>query len=318
MVPLLVFLFVAGMLSVMQLMLENPIILVERFWPGWGWLEIFIVASYGAVVAFNMQDPRKVPTWRKWTWTLFSIVFFGQLFLGLAGFEKFLMTGKLHIPVPAMILSGPVFRGQLSIMTLLFLSTVVLSGPAWCSHLCYFGALDGLASGQKWNHQPLKNKSAIKFTLLAAIILVTLILRWFSVPLWLSTGLGLLFGTVGVMLIVFVSRKRGKMVHCVLYCPIGTIVQYLKYLNPFRLEIDQSCTLCMKCSSVCKYDALNVLDIKHGKPGKSCTLCGDCLQSCQVNSFQYKFLKLNPAHSRNLYLFMTVSLHAVFLALARI
>ena len=60
------------------------------------------------------------------------------------------MTGKLHLPVPMMILAGPIYRGHTSVMSILFLSTLILSGPAWCSHLCYFGAID--------NYQPHSEK----------------------------------------------------------------------------------------------------------------------------------------------------------------
>ncbi len=127
--------------------------ILERFIPGAGWFEIAVISIYGGYVAFKMQDPINVPRWRRITWITFSIVFFTQLILGLSGLDKFLMTGKLHLPIPMMILAGPLYRGQTSIMTLLFLSTVILSGPAWCSQLCYFGAFDSLASRgktQRW------------------------------------------------------------------------------------------------------------------------------------------------------------------------
>lgn len=74
----------------------------------------------------------------------------------------------------------------------------------------------------------------------------------------------------------------------------------------------------MKCTVYCKYDALNISDIRNKIPGRSCTLCGDCLAGCRDNSIQYRFLKLNPETSKFLYLFITISLHACFLALARI
>lgn len=55
-----------------------------------------------------------------------------------------------------MILAGPIYRGHISVMTILFLSTVVLSGPAWCSHLCYFGAIDNLAASGKTRRGSIK------------------------------------------------------------------------------------------------------------------------------------------------------------------
>ena len=293
-------------------------ILLERFIPGGGWIEIPLIAFYGAFVIWKMQDPKNVAVWRRNTWLVFSFVFFSQFLLGLIGFDTFLMTGKLHLPVPAMILSGPLYRWELSFMTILFISTIILSGPAWCSHLCYFGALDNFASAAKNpGNKPIKNKWAIKYSIMLLVVSITLVLRWLNTSWQIAALIGGLFGVVGLGVILFISRRKGKMVHCVVYCPIGTVVNYLRFINPFRMYIDNSCTHCMKCTSFCKYDALNPEDIKNEKPGLSCTLCGDCITSCHVNSIKYKFFGLKPDTARKLYLFITISIHAVFMALAR-
>ncbi len=316
--PLSVAAFTAIILSMIQINLVKPILIAERFFTGGGWFEVFSFSAYGAIVAYNMQDPIKVPKWRSITWVIFSVVFFSQLILGLSGFEKFLMTGELHLPIPAMILSGPIYRGHLSFMTVLFLSTVVLTGPAWCSHLCYFGAFDSLAARGKDRRSKLHNKGAIKSTLILLIIGVTLLFRFLKIPVLIATITAIVFGMAGIMLMIFISRKNGKMVHCLLYCPIGTIINLFKHINPFRLSIEKSCNLCMKCSLQCKYDALNIQDIRNKKPGITCTLCGDCIASCKDQSIKYNFPGLNHVAARNLYLFLTISLHSSFLALARI
>lgn len=316
--PLIVFTVSFILLAFVQLKVERPMLLAERFIKGAGWIEIFLISCYGAFVAFKMQDPENVPKWRKITWTLFSVVFFTQLIIGLSGFEKFLMTGKLHLPIPMMILGGPIYRGQLSVMTILFISTVVLTGPAWCSQLCYFGAFDNLSSQGRTSKEILKNKVAIKSTVLLLVISMALLLRWINVDIYLATLIALGFGLTGIGIMIFFSYKRKKMVHCVMYCPIGTIVNVTKHINPFRMYIDKSCTLCMNCTKFCKYDALNPVDIKNSKPSITCTLCGDCLAGCHHNSIKYKFFGMNPQQARNLYLILTISLHATCLALARI
>lgn len=122
----------------------------------------------------------------------------------------------------------------------------------------------------------------------------------------------------GIFIMVIFSRKMKKMVHCTLYCPIGTIVNVIKPVNPFRMYIDKSCTLSMHCTPYCKYDALNQADIRKGKPGITCTYCGDCLAGCSSNSIRYKFFNFDPEKARNLYLILTITLHSAFLALARI
>jgi ferredoxin len=316
--PLIVFILTFILLAFVQVKVERPMILAERFLKGSGWIEIFLIACYGAFVAYKMQDPMNVPRWRKITWTIFSIIFFTQLIIGLSGFEKFLMTGKLHLPIPMMILGGPIYRGQLSVMTILFLSTIILTGPAWCSHLCYFGAFDNLASSGKTSKEILRYKGAIKSTIVVLVIAMAIFLRWMGIPSLISTLIAVGFGITGILIMILFSIKRKKMVHCVMYCPIGTIVNIFKYVNPFRMYIDRSCTLCMNCTKFCKYDALNIQDIKNSRPSITCTLCGDCLTGCHHNSIKYKFLKMRPEQARNLYLILTISLHAACIAMARI
>jgi len=316
--PLAVFSFTFFLLAFVQLkMADRPILIAERFWQGAGWVQTTLIAIYGAFVACKMQDPVNVPRWRRITWTLFSVVFFSQLIFGLLGAEKFLMTGKLHLPIPMMIVAGPLHRAQLSFMTILFLSTIVLTGPAWCSQLCYFGAMDSLASKGKTKIAKLKNQRAIKSTILILVVTMALILRWFNVSPLITTIVAVAFGIAGVGVMILYSRKQKKMVHCTLFCPIGTVVNLLKPVNPFRMYIDTNCDLCMKCSSYCKYDALNIQHIRNHKPGFNCTYCGDCLTACKQNSIKYRFFKLKPETARNLYLFLTISLHATFMALAK-
>ncbi len=317
--PVLVFLLIASLLSFVQVKAENPILLLERFVKGGGWFEVIIIGLYGGLVAYKMQDPKQVQAWRKYTWIAFSVLFFSQLVLGLSGFDKFLMTGKLHLPVPAMILAGPIYRGHASVMSILFVSTVILSGPAWCSHLCYFGAIDGLASGGKTIRGPIKYKWALKSTVILLVVLGAIMLRIFKLPVLSATIIAGGIGITGLGIILLVSRRKGKMVHCATYCPIGTIVNLTRFVNPFRMYIDDaSCTDCMACTPTCTYDALNKKHIMNRKPGLTCTLCGDCISSCHAGSIHYKFLRLSPVASRNLYLFISIALHASTMALARI
>ncbi|KPL14608.1 MAG: hypothetical protein AMS26_10165 [Bacteroides sp. SM23_62] len=301
-----------------QWKVARPMLLAERFIAGAGWIQVLVMALYAGWITLKMQDPGQSAKWRRITWTIFAIVFMGQFALGLAGFEKFLMTGKLHLPIPLMILSGPVFRGSIGFMPILFLSTILVSGPAWCSQLCYFGALDNLSADRKTDLKPIMNKFRFKHVLILTIITITILLRLFEVPTQITTLLAVCFGVIGLVIITFVSRSKGKMVHCILWCPIGTLVNYMKLVSPYRIYIDDSCTDCMACTRFCKYDALNKGDIMNRKPGLTCTYCGDCLASCKTRSIRYKFLRFSDQQARNTWIVLTVSLHAMFLALGRI
>jgi len=316
--PAYAFLVTCVVLGFVQWKVDRPMMMAERFIHGAGWIEILLISLYAAWITNKMLDPAQSAKWRRITWTIFTIVFFSQLAIGLAGYDKFLMTGKLHLPIPVMILVGPVFRGQISFMPILFLSTILISGPAWCSHLCYFGALDNLASKGKTELKPVRNKFTFKHILLLLIILITVLLKLFDVNTKLTTAIAILFGVAGIGIILFISRRRGKMIHCIVWCPIGTLVNYLKLVSPFRMYIDDSCTNCMACTSYCNYDALGKSDILNRKPGLTCTYCGDCLTSCKTDSIRYKFLSLSSLQAKNTWIVLTICLHSITLALARI
>lgn len=315
--PISVFLFVALMLSMVQLKVDTRMILLDRFFTGGGWIEIISVSFFGAFLAYKMQNPASSGKWRRISWIIFSIWFFTQLILGIAVSETFLLTGKLHLPVPAMLIGGPIYRGEKSVMTILFLSTIVLTGPAWCSQFCYFGAIDNLAAKGKTSRKPIKNKSLIKHSVLLLIIIGALVFRWLDFSHLWATLAGIAFGILGIVVIIFFSRKQKRMVHCSTFCPVGTVVNYLRIINPFRMYIDNKCDECFSCSSQCKYDALNIANIRNKKPGFTCTLCGDCVASCKSRSINYKFPGLSPKNARTLYLFFTISIYTIFLALGR-
>ena len=73
-VPLIVFFLTFTLLAFVQVKVERPMILAERFLKGGGWLEIIVISCYGAFVVYKMQDPLNIPKWREITWTIFSVV----------------------------------------------------------------------------------------------------------------------------------------------------------------------------------------------------------------------------------------------------
>ncbi len=313
------FIFTGILLAVVQFKVGLPLLLLERFIPGLGWFEIFLLSTYAAVITEKMLDPSKTPVWRRRIWLLFSAVFFAQLILGLAGFEKFLMTGKLHLPIPAMIIAGPLYRGEGLFMPILFVSTVLLVGPAWCSHLCYIGAWDSAASGGRKKPKKLPHwRTPVRIIITIIVIATAIVLRLVGVSSVIATILGLAFGLVGVAVMLLWSRKTGSMTHCVVFCPIGLLADWLGKINPFRIKINDNCTDCGICRLSCRYDALNLSDIKRRKPAVTCTLCGDCLHSCEDGFIEYSFPGLKARTARTVFIVMIVSLHAACMGLARI
>jgi ferredoxin len=309
----------ALLLGVVQWKVARPMLLAERFVTHAGWLEVASLALYAGALTHHILDIRQSAKWRRRLWATFSIVFFGQLALGLVGFETFLMTGKLHIPVPAMILAGPVYRGHSFFMPMLCTITVVLLGPAWCSYLCYIGAWDsGFAHLRK---RPVALPRWRRFGRPAILVLVVVTafgLRCAGVRSVVATAAGIAFGLVGVLLMALWSRRTGVMAHCLSYCPMGWLATALGKVSPFRLRIQPGCTECGACIVFCRYDALSMDDIQHRRPGASCTLCGDCQRACHERFLEYRLLGLGPHRDRAVFMVMVVSLHATFLGVARI
>ncbi len=313
------FLLTAGLLTIVQVKVSLPMLLMERFFPTFGWLEILGLALYAAWITEKMLDPAKAAQWRLRLWTIFSVVFFGQLLIGLIGVDDLLMTGKLHLPVPAMIVAGPLYRAERFFMPILFVSTVMLVGPAWCSYLCYFGSWDALAAHRKKHFRKLSRwRDPARIGILFGVMVAALAMRQGGISRLMASISGLAFGLIGVAIMAILSRKSGRMVHCVQYCPIGLIANLIGKASPFRIRIKDGCDECLACSLVCRYDAMHLNNIRNQKPGLTCSLCGDCLRACKGNWIAYKFLGLKPATARALFLTLIVSLHAVFLGVARI
>nr|WP_128191242.1 hypothetical protein [Akkermansia muciniphila]QAA62005.1 hypothetical protein C1O59_05700 [Akkermansia muciniphila] len=108
-------------------------------WQGVNGLAILLLAWWGGYCAEGLLNPQTSPRRRQVMWTVFASAFFLQFLLGVTVASSLLMTGKLHIPVPFMMISGPVYREEGFFMLALFSVSVLMAGSSWCSHLCYFG-----------------------------------------------------------------------------------------------------------------------------------------------------------------------------------
>lgn len=309
-----------GLLAVIQLKVARPMLLAERLMSGAGWAQAVLLAGYAGFLMSRMRDPRHSGLWRRRAWLLFSTVFFGQFLLGILGLDVMLMTGKLHVPVPAVIVGGPVYRGEGFFMPILFASTMLLVGPAWCSHLCYIGAWDNLAAAARRRPGPLPWwRWGAQPAVLVLVVLVALGMRVLGVSGVVAALVAVAFGLAGIGVMVWVSRRLGFMAHCTLFCPLGWIATRLgRGLSPFRIRIRAGCDDCMACATACRFGALTREDIAARRAGPSCTLCGDCVRPCAMRVIGYRFPGLSADRARTLFLVVVVSVHAVFLGVARL
>lgn len=297
-----------------------PLLLADRFLPGAGRLETLWLGFYASWLLGLLLSSTPTTGIRTWFWRLFSLVFFGQLVLGLVGFDRFLMTGTLHLPVPALILGGPIYRGEGLFMPILYLSTLLLVGGGWCAFLCYIGPWDDFAARQRLvpDRQLPRWRRWGRIATGLLTVLGALGMRRAGVSNGTAVLLAAGFGAIGLLIMAFVSRRTGAMIHCTGYCPIGLTSNILGRLSPFRISISSECDRCGACSPTCRYGALTAPDLEARKPGLPCTLCGDCLGACQRGRLSYAFPGCSAETARQAYLVLIVILHALFLGVARL
>ena len=205
-------------------------------------------------------------------------------------------------------------------MPILYLATLLLVGPGWCSHLCYIGAADDACArlGRPVPRRLPAGRVWWRAASLALTVGGAFVLRWLEVPLGVAVTAAAVFGLAGLGIMATLSRKTGVMVHCTMYCPIGLVGNLLGKISPWRVRIGQGCDGCGRCSRVCRYLALTQADLDKGRPGLSCTLCGDCLSACPGGRIGLRFPGLSPEAARQAFFALVVALHAVFLGVARI
>ena len=157
-----------------------------------------------------LADPKRSRKARQRLWLVFALVFFAQFALGLLGVGQMLLTGKLHVPVPAFILYGPLFRGEMNVMPFIVLTSTLLVGSAWCSMLCYFGPFDALASqGRAVRPLPPFLKDLLRWGRAAVLvtgIALTLGLRQVGLPTGTALSVAVAYAMFSLLVMAAVSR----------------------------------------------------------------------------------------------------------------
>ncbi|MBQ4077275.1 MAG: 4Fe-4S binding protein [Mailhella sp.] len=317
--------FMAVFLSLFYVRKFVPLemLLLERFFPGLGMAEIFLAAWYGSFAAGLLADRRKSRKVRTRLWLFFACLFFVQFALGLLGVSQMLLTGRLHVPIPAFILYGSVFRGSLNAMPFIVLISTLLLGSAWCSMLCYFGPFDALAAkGRTLRPLPRLLQGALCWgrpAVFALGVCAAFILKHIGMSTGTAVSLACAYAFLSLLAMAALSRRYGGMMHCAAFCPMGLIVSWLGRLSPWRLRVDSSsCDACGACESVCRWRAITPESRSRGKALPRCTLCRDCIGVCRKNALSLRCAGLAPEVSERIFVGMLASLHAIFLACAMV
>lgn len=320
-----VFLLTFALLWLMTSQGRADLLMLERYFPAWGRVQIFFAAWYAAYIAARLIDPQTSRRTRKKAWLIFSAIFFGQLILGLSGWEKMLMTGRPHIPVPAFIVFSPVYRGEAALfMPMLLLFSVFFVGTSWCSFLCYFGAFDAQAAAGSLKGQALPGHiaCALKYgrpaVLLVGVALAALLRL--SQASWSIVIFGAaIFIAAALMIMWVISRKYSRMIHCTAFCPIGLIVGLAGRISPWRVKVETAlCNDCGACEKVCDYLAINRAGRRQGQTGFRCSACRDCLGRCSAGAIYLSHPLIPKRYSEKVFVAAVTAMHVLFLCSVRV
>ena len=108
---------------------------------------------------------------------------------------------------------------------------------------------------------------------------------FYSVDIWLRSGLTLCVAVVTLAVLAFLSWRNGR-TYCNTVCPVGTVLGFLARFSFLKPVIDTSkCNSCGLCARNCKAACI---DNKNHKIDYSrCVACMDCISNCHQGAISY-------------------------------
>jgi len=172
---------------------------------------------------------------------------------------------------------SPLLPGVIAILVILALALV--SGRAFCGHVCPVGAIQELAS--RLSPRKIGPKNPLVPEIVRGIVFVAILAgALYSVDLMVFTGVNDFFSlslTAGflvfaglLVLAIFLYRPV-----CRFLCPFGLIFSILSQVSIFKLHRTSACIDCHRCEKVCPVGAAG-----EDAPKRECYLCGRCLHTC--------------------------------------
>ena len=186
--------------------------------------------------------------------------------------------------------------GWISLLTLGVLGlTFTLLGRATCGWLCPFGFLQEFGG----NGRAKIVLTKVKYLFLVMVFATLLIPISFchicpagttfaTIPVHLTSNIGLSFFTyvhLATLVLLLLALYFERRAFCRYICPLGALAGIFNRISALRIEVDESCRMCLDCLKSCPMGLKNLEDIS----GDNCILCGECVKSCKYKALRYRF-----------------------------
>ncbi len=112
---------------------------------------------------------------------------------------------------------------------------------------------------------------------------------FYSVDVWLKSGLTLTVSAITVTVIGWLAWRNGR-TYCNTICPVGTMLGFLSRFSLLKPVIDTSkCNSCGLCARNCKAACID--SRQHTIDYSRCVVCLNCIGSCKKGAITYQWRK---------------------------
>ncbi len=109
---------------------------------------------------------------------------------------------------------------------------------------------------------------------------------FYSVDIWLKSGLSLGIAVVTLVVLAVLAWRNGR-TYCNTICPVGTVLGFLSRFSLLKPVIDTSkCINCGKCARNCKAACIDAKN--HSIDYSRCVVCFDCIGNCSTGAISYR------------------------------
>jgi len=109
---------------------------------------------------------------------------------------------------------------------------------------------------------------------------------FYSVDVWLKSGLTLIVSILTVSVIGWLAWRNGR-TYCNSVCPVGTILGFLSRFSLLKPVIDTSkCNSCGLCARNCKAACID--SKQHSIDYSRCVVCLNCISICKKGAITYQ------------------------------